>query len=98
MSLEDVTDPLYRPDGVDPEASGRTGGHGIEYRYITYVLFDVMHDAIGNNELYESGKYWSDLNEFKVPEIDGIIPMVFLMLQNTTVRELGVGRPAAPGP
>lgn len=54
-SLEDATVPLSCPDEVYPEAYGRTGGQDTAFRYIIYVLFDMMHDAVGNNGQYELG-------------------------------------------
>lgn len=39
--------------------------------------FELLHDAISNNALYDLVKNWRDLQKRQVPEADDTLPMVF---------------------
>lgn len=69
-SPEDVVGPLSGADGVDPEGYSRTSGKISPFRFITYVLLDILYDAIENNALYELGTNCSDLNKLERTEND----------------------------
>lgn len=52
-SLKVVNGPSSIPDGGDPDTYCQKGVQHSTFRYITYVLFSTLHDAIGNSSLYE---------------------------------------------
>lgn len=75
--LADVTTPRPGPDGVDLKLCARKSGHDTAFRYISYELFNTLHESIGNNALYKLGSKWSALDNFDIPVNDKSHPMVF---------------------
>lgn len=66
-SFEDFTCHLSTPHGVDLESYSRTSGQESAFRHITYSLFEMLHQEVGNNALYQLGTNWSDLNKVQRP-------------------------------
>lgn len=67
----------FGPDGVDPKACGSTNGQDTAFCYITDGPFDMVHDAIWKNVLYDLSTGWSDLNKLPVPGNNDTLQMVF---------------------
>lgn len=59
--------------------------------------FDMLHDAIEDNEMYGLGTKWGYLNKFQVSETYDTLPTLFPTLPKTISRELGGERSEAPG-
>lgn len=94
-SLQEPSRPLSGSDGVDLGVHGRTDGQDTAFRYNTYVLFYMLHDAIGKTALYELETSRNKLERFQLPVNNVTLPIVFATWPITTVSDLGVkGRQA----
>lgn len=73
-------------------------GQGNDFWYITYALSDTLHKSIRNNALCELGSNWDEPEKFHLHATEDACQMMFAVLRNTILSELGVEQPKALGP
>lgn len=66
-------------------------------RFISYVLFSTVSEAIENNALLEQRTKWSALGKFEVSTFASALPMFSVKCPTTILSELGLERPKTVG-
>lgn len=77
-------------DIFDFQAYHKTSEQDRDLLYITYVFFDMKHDAIGKNAMHELRTNWNAQGKLQLPTNDDTLILVLRRWPNTAFSKLGL--------